>query len=99
MTPPPADRSQLDAAVKLHHAGRVEEAAAAYRAILRQSPDDADALHLLGVTHLQAAQPGEAAGLIERALSVRPNVAVYHLNLAAASLALRRIDDAIEHAE
>ena len=89
----------LDAAVKLHQSGQVNKAAAAYRKILDANPDDVQALHLLGVTHIQGSRPDEAAKLIERAIHLQPNTGVFHLNLASAYLALRRVDDAIEHAE
>jgi predicted O-linked N-acetylglucosamine transferase (SPINDLY family) len=90
---------ELAAAVQLHEAGRIAEAAQRYRAILQQRPDDANALHLLGVSELQLERPAEAEQLIARAIAAEPNQAVYHLNHAAALRALRRIDDAIAEAE
>src|SRR5438067_13356663 len=89
----------LESAVKLHQAGQTNKAAAAYRRILESNPDDPNALHLLGVTFIQTAQPDEAARLIERAIAVQANTGTFHLNLAFAYHALRRIDDAIAEAE
>src|SRR5205809_806066 len=60
----------LESAVKLHQAGQTDKAAAAYRRILETNPDDPNALHLLGVTFIQTAQPDEAARLIERAIAL-----------------------------
>ena len=89
----------LDAAVKLHQAGQIERAARAYRQILDANPNDPNALHLLGVTELQSGHFPEAVDLISRALARQPNTGAYHLHLAAALRALRRIDDAIAEAE
>jgi predicted O-linked N-acetylglucosamine transferase (SPINDLY family) len=91
--------SPLDAAVKLHQAGKVDRAAKAYREILEQQPNHSNALHLLGVTELQLGHFAEAVDLISRAIAAQPNTGVYHVNLAAALRAVGRIDDAIEHAE
>lgn len=96
---PTTSSNPLDAAVALHQSGQINAAADAYRRILEQSPDDSNALHLLGVTSLQSGKPEQAVELIRRAIDVRPNVGVYHLNLAAALRALRRIDEAIAEAE
>ena len=92
-------RPTLDAAVKLHQSGQVAQAAEAYRAILHAQPDNPHALHLLGVTMIQTARAAQASPLIERAIAIQPNTAAFHLNLASAYLAQRRIDDCIEHAE
>ncbi|MEA2709704.1 MAG: hypothetical protein QOF78_2305 [Phycisphaerales bacterium] len=94
-----ADTPTLDDAVQLHRSGRIADAAAAYRRILARQPDDANALHLLGVTELQSEKFAAAEELIAKAIARQPNVGVYHLNHAAALRALRRIDDAIGAAE
>jgi protein O-GlcNAc transferase len=95
----PASSSPLQAAVELHQGGQVAKAASAYRRILEAEPNHPQALHLLGVTFIQAARPGQGVELIERAIALLPNVAIFHLNLASAYQALRRIDDAIGEAE
>jgi len=51
----PACAPEFTLALKLHQQSRVDEAEAAYRAILARNPAHADALHLLGVIHLQRA--------------------------------------------
>ena len=43
----------LATAVQHHQDGRVEEAEALYRQVLTNEPDNAEALHLLGVLLLQ----------------------------------------------
>src|SRR4051812_48743092 len=91
--------TDLQSALKLHQDGQISKAARAYRRILESSPDDAQALHLLGVTCIQTAQPQQGSELIERAIKLQPNVGTFHLNLASSYQAQRRIDDAIAEAE
>lgn len=73
----------LEQAVQHHRGGRLAEAEELYRTLLAASPDDADALHLLG---LLRAQRGDAAGgreLIRRAIAIRPAADLFHINLAS----------------
>jgi predicted O-linked N-acetylglucosamine transferase (SPINDLY family) len=65
-----------------HQAGRLREAEALYRQILRQEPNHADALHLLGVVAHQHGQHDLAAELIGRAIAQCGDRAAYHSNLA-----------------
>ena len=95
----PQSSPTLNSAVALHQSGKLEAAARAYRRILEQRPEEPHALHLLGVVHVQRAEPDEGATLIEQAISLQPNVGTYHLNLAWAYRAMRRVDDAIAEAE
>jgi len=74
----------LLAAVAHHEAGRLAQAEAGYRAILRQDPDHPDAMHLLGVIAQSHGRHAEAAGLIRRALAAMPNFADGHMNLGNA---------------
>ena len=60
------------------------EAQQAYQRILSRSPDQPDALHLLGLLHVQTGQPESAVDLIRRAIAVRPDAGEYHLTLCAA---------------
>src|SRR3954471_3701400 len=94
-----AATSDLHAALKLHQDGQITKAARAYQRILDASPNDPQALHLLGVTCIQTAQPGKGAELIERAIALQPNIGTFHLNLASAYQAQRKIDESIGEAE
>jgi Flp pilus assembly protein TadD len=87
----------LARAIERHGAGRLGDAEAGYLAVLRHQPDNADALHLLGVVAHQTARDEQAARLIGRALALRPRVALYHHNMAATMRALSRLDEAITH--
>jgi len=85
----------LAAALALHRAGRLEEAAAGYRNLLDLMPDDPDTLHLLGLVTAQAGQPEDGAKLIQRAIGLRPDAAIFHANLGYALRLLGRTDDAV----
>src|SRR4051812_49024322 len=68
-------------AIGHHQAGRLAEAEAIYRQILAQSPDHADALHLLGTLAGQTGHTDAAIDLIGRAIAITPTPAVFHSNL------------------
>jgi tetratricopeptide (TPR) repeat protein len=74
----------LKEATALHTAGRLAEAEERYRKILKSHSDHAEATHLFGVLRLQQGNPEEAVGLIERAVTLQPDVAAMHVNLGAA---------------
>jgi len=85
----------LEQGMKLHQAGRLDEAQQLYQQILRQEPDHPDALHLLGVVAAQSGKPELALAPIQRAIVVRPNVAVYYTNLGNAYCDLGRLEEAV----
>src|SRR5215218_3665750 len=63
--PMPSD--PLAIALEHHRAGRVRQAAAAYRALIEENPNHADALNWLGVLAFQSGRPDHAIPLLERA--------------------------------
>lgn len=71
-------------AVAHHQAGRRDLAEAGYRALLREDPDHADALHLLGVLANEAGDFAKGAALIRRALVMMPQFPDGYLNLGNA---------------
>ncbi len=83
-------------AIALHRAGHLDEAAAIYRRILEAEPDNAEALHLLGVVAGPRRDQDQCVRLIERAISHVSDVAKYHANLGAALMELRRFDEAAQ---
>lgn len=85
----------LQQAMQLHQAGQLSQAEQLYGQILRAEPDQPDALHLLGVLAAQSGKPELAVAPIQRAIALRPGVAVYHVNLGNAYLELNRHDDAV----
>ena len=77
--------------------GRLPEAENLLRQILKLNPQNAHALHLLGVVTYQAGQPILALDLIRQAIAIEPNAALFESNLAEMSRQQGRIEDAIEH--
>lgn len=71
----------LALALDLHLAGRLTEAEELYRRILDAVPDQADALHLLGVLTGQRGEVDAAASLIGQAIAYNPAAAEYRVNL------------------
>jgi tetratricopeptide (TPR) repeat protein len=66
----------LGAMVNLGHTlrllGRHDEAIRLGREILARSPEDGDALYLLGLTHFARGDAGAASTFLERFLATRP---------------------------
>lgn len=81
-------------ALQHHQSGRLAEAERGYREILQAQPGHADSLHLLGVIALQTGNPEPALTLIERAVALRPDGAVYRNNLGQVLERLGRVEDA-----
>ena len=77
-----------------HHAGRLAQAEQGYRRVLRTTPTHADSLHLLGVIGLQTGNLEPALQLVERAIALRPDGAIYRSNLGQILERLDRRDDA-----
>jgi tetratricopeptide (TPR) repeat protein len=82
-------------AVRHHAAGELQAAEALYREVLRLEPENAEALHLLGVLAYQVKRHALALKLVRRALDVDPRQARYHNALAMTLMALGRRADAI----
>ena len=64
----PDPRRMLEQAFALHRQNRLGEAEPLYVAVLRQKPDDFDALHLLGLLNMDYGRLPEALRLIGAAL-------------------------------
>jgi tetratricopeptide (TPR) repeat protein len=84
----------LTSALQMHQAGQLNAAAAVYRSILAREADNADALHLLGVLYHQQGDHARGIDTIGRAVALRPNVALFHANLAEAYRAAGQLDRA-----
>jgi len=87
--------ARLKTALDLHQAGDLIAAAARYQAILKDDPDQADALHLLGVLLKDSGRPEDGVGLIERAVALGKRDFATLNNLALARLAAGRVGDAV----
>jgi protein O-GlcNAc transferase len=71
----------LERALGLHRAGKLDEADKLYRAFLRSQPGNADALHLLGVLTQQRGDAPGGEKLIRQALARNPAQPMFHNNL------------------
>lgn len=74
----------LEAAIAHHRAGNLDLAEALYRQVLKIAPDNADALHWLGVVAKQQGRHGTAVELIGKAIRSRPEHPGAHFNLGLA---------------
>jgi protein O-GlcNAc transferase len=59
----------LEVAIAHHQAGRLQQAADAYRKVLHAEPQNAEALRLLGLVAMQTGNPDHALGLLHRSLT------------------------------
>jgi len=74
-------RQMIKRAVEHHQSGQLDEAERLYRAALDESPNDADAWHLLGVLTGQRGNKEGARQLVARAIEIDPSADLYHVNL------------------
>ena len=84
----------LQSAIEHHQSGRLQQAEAIYRQILRQQPNSPAALHMLGLLSHQTGRNGLSLDLIGKALVCRPDLAEIYFNFAAVLLAEERESDA-----
>ena len=82
-------------AVAMHQAGQLDDAKAAYQALLKENPNDSDALHYLGMIAFQQSDYLNAASLIGQAIKLNGNVPAFHFNLGNAYKQLEQFDFAI----
>jgi protein O-GlcNAc transferase len=80
--------------MSLHQAGRMADAEAVYRQILAQDPNQAEALHLLGMVAFQNGQSETALELMNRSIQLKPGVAGFFNNLGGVLAALLRQEEA-----
>jgi predicted O-linked N-acetylglucosamine transferase (SPINDLY family) len=85
----------LAIAAQHHEAGQLQIAEQIYRQILAADPNQADALHLLGVLAAQVGQPEAAEAYIRRAIEFNSTEAAYFGNLANALQDQRKFAEAI----
>ncbi|MEH0074932.1 tetratricopeptide repeat protein [Pannonibacter sp. Pt2] len=71
-------------AIALQQAGEIEKAQRLYKTVLKKNPSSPDANHLLGVCYRQLGFPKRAVEFIRKAISLAPDRAPYHANLARA---------------
>ncbi len=79
--PPVSIDDLLKRATTSHQAGNLPMAVSLYKKVLAQEPEQADALHLLGLAAHQQGRPQEAEDLIGRAIGRDAKRAYFHNNL------------------
>lgn len=89
----------LQAAAQLQSAGRLNEAESLLQKILSVQPDNGHALHLLGIISYQAGKPQVGIDLVNQAVILTPNTALFHSNLAEMYRQQGRSDQAVIHGE
>ena len=85
----------LQAALQHQQAGRWQQAEALYKQVLRNSPDNPDALCLLGMLTHQAGNSEVAAEIINRAILINPNNPATHNILGSIYNTLKKPGDAV----
>ncbi|MBT6364321.1 MAG: tetratricopeptide repeat protein [Rhodospirillaceae bacterium] len=90
---PPDQR--LSQAQACYHAGKIEDGLALCRQILVDVPNDAEALHLMGLICHRGGDSDSAVGLIRQAISINASNAGYHSNLGVMLRALGRNEEAV----
>lgn len=85
----------FELAVRLHDAGKFQEAERLYREILVQQPTHFEAMHNLGLIAHQAGRNDIAADLIRRTLASNPDYAEGHVNLGTVLTDKGELDEAV----
>lgn len=76
--------------------GRLPEAEAMYREVLRVQPEHATALHLLGIVLAQTGRPHEAVDFLYRSATLQPHDPVNLHNLAGSLHATGALEEALQ---
>jgi tetratricopeptide (TPR) repeat protein len=84
----------FDLAADHFEAGRLQEAEGMCRQLLAQKPDFPEALQLLGLIAQRCGQRDAGVELLRRAVSLKPQSAAFHANLALALESMERLDEA-----
>ena len=85
----------LKEALEHHQAGHLREAETLYREVLAHDPQNADALHLLGMLAYESGRHATATSYLAEAIHANPRIAPFHNNLGAVLEAQGRFTDAL----
>jgi len=86
----------LQQAATLYSAGNFEDAKIFYEKVLKEDPNNCDALHLLGLVYLSLEDYEEAFTFINKAISIYPQQASFHSNFGNVLRKLKRHSEALE---
>lgn len=90
-------REALHEAAEHYHAGRYDEARTICAQLLAQRPNNAHALHLLGVIEIKRNNHTAALPFFEQAVALQDNNAELHSNFGSVLSELKRPDEALHH--
>lgn len=98
---PSTNKSQIAEVLKKasikHKEQSYEEAAKLYRYVLNLDPENAIAIHLLGVVAFETGRQDKAIELVEQALELNPNYMQAHANIATMFEQMGQEEKAKEH--
>ncbi len=90
----PAGQALILAEQKRRH-GFLADADELTRRAVKAEPDNAEAIHMLGIVAHQSGRTTEAIEHLRRAIALAPDMALYHANLGEMCRLTGRIDEAI----
>lgn len=90
-------QKKLEQALALQQNNQLEEASRIFEEILSVFPDQADALHGMGMIFAQQRRYAEAVPYLEKALHFAPYIAEFHNNLGNAYKAVSKPEKALQH--
>ena len=85
----------LEAALARHRAGELTEAKALYQWVIDAEPENADALHYMGILSADIGNAADAVRFLNKAIALNPDKAAYHASLGAALDAQGQTEKAI----
>ena len=89
--------TRLDEGISLQRQGRLPEAEALYRAVLRESPNDAGALHYIGLVNYQTGKLDAADAFMSRSLQIDHSCANTWSDLGAVKLKSGKLEESVQH--
>ncbi|HEY9843029.1 MAG TPA: tetratricopeptide repeat protein, partial [Candidatus Obscuribacterales bacterium] len=96
LKPGDGNSERLKQAVRLHQAGRLEEAEAIYQALLQEEPDQAEILNVSGALACQRKDFAGAIRRISQAMALAPQAPDYVCNLAKVYYQQGQLEQAID---
>jgi protein O-GlcNAc transferase len=88
-------KADLERAVAFHKSGKLKQAFQLYQKVLDQEPNEADALHLIGVVVNQLGNPSKAFNYISKAVTINKTDPIYYNSLGGILKALGKFKQAI----
>ena len=90
-------QAKLRAAIRHHSKGELAVSEAMYRSVLKEFPNQPEALHFLGLAIHQSGRSEEAVKLLRKAVEIKPDYDAAFGNLGNALVALEKYDEAISN--